>query len=78
MKVKICILVLWVVKPPRLENGYESFGRNTPALRHTFSFLFYAGLSFPSMVQFYPEDGGTMFSKTALNCVYLKFIRMRI
>jgi hypothetical protein len=66
MTVKIHILALWVIKERRLEDGYESFGRNSPVLLHNFSFLFYAVFTFPSMAHFYREDGGRIFSKTSL------------
>jgi hypothetical protein len=72
MTVKIHILVLWIIKTRRLQDGYQSFGRNSPAFRDNFSFLLYATFHFPSMAHFYREDEGSVLSKTSVKLYILE------
>jgi hypothetical protein len=63
MTAKIHNLVFWAMKPRRQEDGHQSLARNFPAFRDNISVCFYANFPFPRMVNFYVEDGGSIFSK---------------
>jgi hypothetical protein len=75
MTEKIRILVLWVMKSRRIEDVYQSLGRNVPAFRDNFSFVFYATFPFTSMAHFYREDAGRVLSKTSVKLYVLEIYK---